>query len=149
MKREEEYLVRNALLNELKLRRINRRQFMTRMIAAGLGLSGVNAALAGCVPVAPPPAAPAEQAPEAAEAPAVEEAGRLLTHGFGFGYHRIGTEIQFRFDQRLNTDDNRCFTVFKHRKPYFDKQIRCENNVIAGDPQRLDAILFNQLPQGF
>jgi ABC-type glycerol-3-phosphate transport system substrate-binding protein len=80
MKREEEYLIRNALLAEMQRGRISRRQFMLRMLAAGLGLSGVGVALAGCAPAAPTQA-PATQAPAAAtEAPAA--AGRLLTPTF-------------------------------------------------------------------
>jgi ABC-type glycerol-3-phosphate transport system substrate-binding protein len=83
MKREEEFLVRNALLSELRRGRITRRQFMTQMLAIGMGLGGVSA-LAACAPPAPPPAAPAEEAPAAEEeAPAAEEApaeaGRILT----------------------------------------------------------------------
>jgi multiple sugar transport system substrate-binding protein len=79
MKREEEYLVRNALLAELGRGRINRRQFMTQMLAIGLGMGGVSA-LSACAPPAPP-AAPATEAPAAAtEAPAAE--GRLLTPTF-------------------------------------------------------------------
>jgi len=87
MKREEEYLIRNALLAEMQRGRISRRQFMLRMLAAGLGLSGVGVALAGCAPAAPTQA-PATQAPAAAtEAPAAATeapaaAGRLLTPTF-------------------------------------------------------------------
>ena len=82
MKREEESLVRNALLNDLRHGRIDRRQFMTRMLAAGLGLAGVGAAVAGCAPA--PTAAPPTAAPEVppTEAPAPEPAGRLLTPTF-------------------------------------------------------------------
>jgi multiple sugar transport system substrate-binding protein len=54
-RREEEYLIQNALLSRLQRGQINRRQFMTRMLAAGLGLSGISAAVAGCMP------APAQQ----------------------------------------------------------------------------------------
>jgi multiple sugar transport system substrate-binding protein len=43
MKREEEHIIENALLNELAQGRISRRQFMQMMIMAGLGLSGVSA----------------------------------------------------------------------------------------------------------
>jgi multiple sugar transport system substrate-binding protein len=84
MKREEEFLVRNALLSELKRGRISRRQFMTQMLAIGMGLGGVSA-LAACAPPAPT-AAPAAEAPAAAEeAPteeAMEEEARLLTPTF-------------------------------------------------------------------
>jgi ABC-type glycerol-3-phosphate transport system substrate-binding protein len=86
MKREDEFLVRNALLSELRRGRITRRQFMTQMLAIGMGLGGVSA-LAACAPAAPT-AAPATEAPEAAtEAPAAEEApageeGRVLTPTF-------------------------------------------------------------------
>jgi ABC-type glycerol-3-phosphate transport system substrate-binding protein len=85
MKREEEFLVRNALLAELRRGRINRRQFLTQMLAIGMGLGGVSA-LAACAPAAPT-AAPATEAPAAAtEAPPAEEApaeeGRLLTPTF-------------------------------------------------------------------
>lgn len=73
MKREEEFLVRNALLNDLRQRRISRRQFMTQMLAVGLGMGGVSA-LAACQPAATP--APATEAPAAAPE------GRLLTPTF-------------------------------------------------------------------
>jgi ABC-type glycerol-3-phosphate transport system substrate-binding protein len=83
MKREEEFLVRNALLSELRRGRITRRQFMTQMLAIGLGLGGVSA-LAACAPPAPTAAPAAEEAP-AEEAPAEEapaEEGRILTPTF-------------------------------------------------------------------
>jgi len=85
MKREEESLVRNALLNDLRNGRIDRRQFMTRMLAAGLGLAGVGAAMAGCAPTptaAPPTAAPEATAVPPTEAPEPEAEGRLLTPTF-------------------------------------------------------------------
>jgi len=89
MKREEEYLIRNALLAEVQRGRLSRRDFMLRMMAAGLGLSGVGVALAGCQPAAPATKAPAAatEAPAAAtEAPAVATetpaAERLLTPTF-------------------------------------------------------------------
>ena len=84
MKREEEFLVRNALLSELRRGRITRRQFMTQMLAIGMGLGGVSA-LAACAPPVPTAAPVAEEAP-AEEAPAEEEAAaeeaRLLTPTF-------------------------------------------------------------------
>ncbi len=43
MKREEESLIENALLNELHAGRISRRQFIQMSIMAGLGLAGVSA----------------------------------------------------------------------------------------------------------
>ncbi len=43
MRREEEYLIENALLNELAQGRISRRQFLQMSIMAGLGLAGVSA----------------------------------------------------------------------------------------------------------
>jgi multiple sugar transport system substrate-binding protein len=52
-RREQEYLVQQSLLGQLQRGRINRRQFMTRMMAAGLGIAGVSAAMSGCVPAAP------------------------------------------------------------------------------------------------
>jgi multiple sugar transport system substrate-binding protein len=82
MKREEEFLVRNALLAELRRGRISRRQFLTQMIAVGMGLGGVSALSACAVPAAPT-AAPA--APAATQAPAEEAAAegeRLLTPTF-------------------------------------------------------------------
>ena len=74
MKREEEFLVRNALLSELRRGRITRRQFLTQMLAIGMGLGGVSA-LAACAPPAPP-AAPAEEAPAAEELPVGPYSGR-------------------------------------------------------------------------
>jgi len=86
MKREEEFLVRNALLNDLRNGKIDRRQFMTRMVAAGLGLAGVGAAVAGCAPAptAAPKATEAAKATEVppTEAPEPEAEGRLLTPTF-------------------------------------------------------------------
>ena len=55
-RREEEFLVRNALLNQFQRGRINRREFMMRTMAAGLGLAGINAMMGAC---AAPGAAPA------------------------------------------------------------------------------------------
>ena len=73
MKREEEMMVRNALLGELRRGRINRRQFLTQMMAIGLGMGGVSA-LAACAPAAPTAAPAATEAPAAAtEAPPAEE----------------------------------------------------------------------------
>jgi multiple sugar transport system substrate-binding protein len=43
MRREEETLIENALLNELRAGRISRRQFIQMSIMAGLGLAGVGA----------------------------------------------------------------------------------------------------------
>lgn len=58
-RKEQEYLVQQSLLGQLQRGRINRRQFMTRMMAAGLGFAGVSAALNGCAAPAGPGAAPA------------------------------------------------------------------------------------------
>jgi multiple sugar transport system substrate-binding protein len=82
MQREEEHLVHSALLEAMRQGRISRRQFLTRMLAAGLGLSGASV-LAACAPPAAPTQAPA--APAATEAAATEAAatgGRLLTPTF-------------------------------------------------------------------
>ncbi len=76
-RREEELQIQNALLNRLQRGQINRRQFMTRMMAAGLGLSGISAAVAGCMPA---PAAPAGTGAPAAETAAT--AGRPVTPTF-------------------------------------------------------------------
>lgn len=78
-RREEEYLVQQALLSQLKQGRMNRRQFMTRMMAAGLGLSGISAAVAGCMPA---PAAPSAPAATSGGGAAVAEAERALTPTF-------------------------------------------------------------------
>lgn len=79
-RREEEYLIQEALLNRLRRGQMDRRQFMTRMLAAGLGLSGVSAAIAGCMP-APAPAAP--QAGSAASSQGAASSGeRPLTPTF-------------------------------------------------------------------
>src|SRR5438552_4013054 len=43
MKREEEVIIENALLNELAQGHISRRQFMIMSIMAGLGMAGVGA----------------------------------------------------------------------------------------------------------
>jgi ABC-type glycerol-3-phosphate transport system substrate-binding protein len=66
-RREEEYLVQNALLSQLRRGRINRRQFMMRTMAAGLGLAGINAVMAGCAPA--PGAQPAAGGAAASERP--------------------------------------------------------------------------------
>ena len=42
MQHEEEHLVHSALLEAIRQGRISRRQFLTRMLAAGLGLSGAS-----------------------------------------------------------------------------------------------------------
>lgn len=70
MNHDQEHEIREALLNDLAQGRISRRQFMQRMLLAGLGLSGVNAVLSACAPAAPQPAAPAAPAAAATEAPA-------------------------------------------------------------------------------
>ena len=82
MKREEEFLVRNALLNDLRNGRIDRRQFMTRMVAAGLGLAGVGAAMAGCAPAPTEAPKATEVPPTEAPEPEPEPEGRLLTPTF-------------------------------------------------------------------
>ena len=71
VRREEEVQIQQSLLRSLRSGHINRRQFMTRMMAAGLGVAGVNAALTAC---AAPGAAPAGSGSGAA-APT----GRVLT----------------------------------------------------------------------
>lgn len=76
-RREEEYLIQNALLAQLQQGRMNRRQFMTRMLVAGLGLSGVSAAVAGCMPAPAGPTAPAASSGTGATA-----AERALTPTF-------------------------------------------------------------------
>lgn len=58
-KSEQEILLQNVLRRRLQTGQINRRQFMTRMMVAGLGLTGVSAALSACAPATPGPAAPA------------------------------------------------------------------------------------------
>ena len=73
-RKEEEFLIRQSLTRSLQQGRINRRQFMTRMMAAGLGLAGVGAALSGC---AAPSAAPGG----GAVAPGASD-GRILTPTF-------------------------------------------------------------------
>jgi ABC-type glycerol-3-phosphate transport system substrate-binding protein len=87
-RREEEYLLQQRLLADLRRNQISRRQFMTRMLAAGLGLTGVSAALSACTGVAVPTntqqqAQQAETSGEtAAEAPAGPAASRPLTPTF-------------------------------------------------------------------
>ena len=73
-RRDEEILVQRSLTQSLQHGRINRRQFMTRMMAAGLGLAGVSAALSGC---AAPGAAPA-----AGGGATTDASGRILTPTF-------------------------------------------------------------------
>ncbi len=72
-RREEEILVNNALLKQLQRGMINRRQFMTRAMMAGLALSGVSA----CMPA--PGAAPAAPAVSGGAAATAE---RPLTPSF-------------------------------------------------------------------
>lgn len=83
MSRDQEHETRETMLNELVRGRISRRQFMQRMLATGLGLSGVNAVLAACAPPAGQPAAPAATQPAATQAPvegvSPAAAGRPLT----------------------------------------------------------------------
>ena len=87
-RKEEEYLVQKVLAARLRQGQISRRQFMTRMLATGLGLSGVSTALAACGGGAAPAAAPAEPAQQEAaettqeEAPAAEAGTRPLTPTF-------------------------------------------------------------------
>lgn len=79
-RKEQEYLAHQALLLELKQGRISRRQFMTRMLATGLGLAGVGAAISACGGAAPaPPEAPAQSGGESA---AAGDSGRPLTPTF-------------------------------------------------------------------
>jgi ABC-type glycerol-3-phosphate transport system substrate-binding protein len=78
-RREEEYLIQNVLRAQLQRGQLNRRQFITRMMAAGLGLSGISAAIAGCMPA---PAAPAVPAASQGGDAAVTEAERALTPTF-------------------------------------------------------------------
>lgn len=84
-RKEQERIMREAMLSELRQGRISRREFMTRMAALGLGLSGISA-LSACTVAAPPAQAPAAQAPAAeapaAEAPAAEAGSRPLTPSY-------------------------------------------------------------------
>ena len=74
-RREEEFLVQRALRAQLIRNRINRRQFMTRMMVAGLGISGLSA-LASCAP------APGQPAATAGGSGGSEASGRVLTPTF-------------------------------------------------------------------
>jgi ABC-type glycerol-3-phosphate transport system substrate-binding protein len=47
IRKEEDYLVQDALARQLRQGRIDRREFLTRSLAAGLGLAGVGAAVKG------------------------------------------------------------------------------------------------------
>ncbi|MEZ4677942.1 MAG: extracellular solute-binding protein [Caldilineaceae bacterium] len=76
MASEREVLVRNGLLSQLQRGRINRRQFMTGTMAAGLALSGISA----CMPSGGAPVAPAASSGGAASTAA--EAERALTPTF-------------------------------------------------------------------
>ena len=49
IRKEEDYLVQDALARQLRLGRIDRREFLTRSLAAGLGLAGVGAAVKGSI----------------------------------------------------------------------------------------------------
>lgn len=53
-RREEEVLIQQSLKQKLNRGQIDRRQFMTTMMAAGLGLAGVSAASGCAAPVAAP-----------------------------------------------------------------------------------------------
>ena len=55
-RKEEEILVQQSLMRQLNRGQIDRRQFMSSMMVAGLGLTGVSAALSGCAAPAPAPA---------------------------------------------------------------------------------------------
>src|SRR3990172_3296824 len=81
-RKDEEYLIQNALLARLQRGQIDRRQFLTRMMGAGLGIAGVSAALAGCAAPAAPSAAPAASSGGAAPAAAAPSSDRPLTPTF-------------------------------------------------------------------
>lgn len=54
-KKEQEVIAQNSLMQGLRRGQMDRRQFMTNMMVAGLGLTGVSAAVSGCAaPVAAP-----------------------------------------------------------------------------------------------
>jgi ABC-type glycerol-3-phosphate transport system substrate-binding protein len=72
-RREEEFRVIEALRSELRRGRMDRRQFLTRVMATGFGLAGISAALAACGGGA----APAQQA--SSSGGAAESSGRALT----------------------------------------------------------------------
>ncbi len=90
---EQDLLVQNALFSQLQRGRINRRQFMTRTMAAGLSLAGINAMVSGCAPGAVPGATTAG----GGAAPA----GRPLTPTFYqwiVDLHPSIPEVNKRFD---------------------------------------------------
>lgn len=65
MASEQQEIIENALLDDLRSGRISRRQFMQTMVTLGLGMGGV-AALSACAAPAAPTSAPATSAPAAA-----------------------------------------------------------------------------------
>lgn len=71
-RKDEEYLIQELLLAQLRQGHLTRRQFIHNMIVAGLGLGGVSV-LAGCGSAAPT-AAPEQQAAAPTEAPAQDAA---------------------------------------------------------------------------
>lgn len=74
---EQELLLQSVLRRRLQAGQMNRRQFMSRMMVAGLGLAGVSAALSACAPAAAP-AAPSSPASSGSAA----TAERTLTPTF-------------------------------------------------------------------
>ena len=47
IRKEEEYILQDALVRQLRQGRIDRREFLTRSLVAGLGLAGIGAAAKG------------------------------------------------------------------------------------------------------
>jgi multiple sugar transport system substrate-binding protein len=81
-RREEEYAFQRMLRARLQSGQINRRQFMTRMMGAGLGLAGISAAISACQPAAAPGTAPVAPAANGGNGSAPTASGRVLTPTF-------------------------------------------------------------------
>lgn len=78
MASEQQEIIENALLDDLRTGRITRRQFMQSMLTVGMGLGGV-AVLSACGAPAAPTAAPATSAPAATSAPGATSGAQAST----------------------------------------------------------------------
>ena len=81
MASEQQEIIENALLDDLRTGRISRRQFMQSMLTLGMGLGGVAALSACAAPAAPTSAPPTAAAAASTSAPAATSGAVASTRG--------------------------------------------------------------------